>query len=650
MQSRTSFFNKTVFKKNLTRFAPVLAAYTMCLILGLIILYMDGRTTNTAVNFWFANSMGVCIQIMGMVNLFYAPLLAMLLFGDLYSSRMCNALHAMPLRRETWFVTNILSGLVFSMAPTAVMALLSIPLLMGTVVHNAWQIAILWYIGANLEFVCFFGLAVLAVFCTGSRFAMAAVYAALNGGAFVIYMLIQTAYTPMLYGVITPDRLGLLLTPIANMIDDRFVHLQSWNELEKLFRGRENEMVANFWVDENFYNLIAYAVAGLVFMVIALLLYRKRNLECAGDAVAFRVLEPVFQIACGVGGAALAVLFVQMFLIPSFRNNVFMVYLFLLCGLLVGWFAGKMLIERSIRVFRLKNWRGLVVLTVLAVVSLTMTYFDVFGIETWVPDAAKVKSVSFGHNVGYSVEITEKEDIEKIIQLQEMALEDRLETYSSFPLSYVQSRQEGVEGIIMSSGDGFYYGEDGYDRNEEHLYTSPIYMTYEMEDGRTVQRSYYIWASLEEGDIAKQYLSDWDLVWQYARMGWYDEFDLEEIREIRVNGVDVPKELVNTETAQSLLDAVKADCEAGTMTQNSYFHHGYFRIPNPDYGKQEGAEEYYRQSSINVTIRTGNGKDYDYTAVEFDIFTDSENTLNWLRERDLMKYEIIEETGYLAYK
>ena len=36
MKSKTSFFNKTVFKKNLTRFAPVMAVYTLCLILGMM--------------------------------------------------------------------------------------------------------------------------------------------------------------------------------------------------------------------------------------------------------------------------------------------------------------------------------------------------------------------------------------------------------------------------------------------------------------------------------------------------------------------------------------------------------------------------------------------------------------------------------------
>ena len=81
MKSKTSFFNKTVFKKNLTRFAPVMAVYTLCLILGMMILYQYNEEMGRT--FWFASRMGECIQVMGLVNLFFAPLCAMLLFGDL---------------------------------------------------------------------------------------------------------------------------------------------------------------------------------------------------------------------------------------------------------------------------------------------------------------------------------------------------------------------------------------------------------------------------------------------------------------------------------------------------------------------------------------------------------------------------------------
>ena len=60
MKSKTSFFNKTVFKKNLTRFAPVMAVYTLCLILGMMMLYQINEEMGRT--FWFASRMGECIR------------------------------------------------------------------------------------------------------------------------------------------------------------------------------------------------------------------------------------------------------------------------------------------------------------------------------------------------------------------------------------------------------------------------------------------------------------------------------------------------------------------------------------------------------------------------------------------------------------
>ncbi len=263
MKSKTSFFNKTVFKKNLTRFAPVMAVYTLCLILGMMMLYQINEEMGRT--FWFASRIAGNLQLMGLVNLLFAPLVAMLLFGDLYNSRMCNALHAMPMRRETLFLTNVVSGLLFSMIPTAVMALLSVPLLNATIVENAWQIALLWYVGTNLQFITFFGVAIFSVFCTGNRFAMAVVYAVLNGGAFILYYIINTLYTPMLFGVVTPDRWVSLLTPVADMTNGDYVAIEDFHQLSLRFYGRESEMVAAFSVDGGkFTSLLIYAAVGIV--------------------------------------------------------------------------------------------------------------------------------------------------------------------------------------------------------------------------------------------------------------------------------------------------------------------------------------------------------------------------------------------------
>ena len=630
MKSKTSFFNKTVFKKNLTRFAPVMAVYTLCLILGLMMLYQSNEKMGRT--FWFASRMGECIQVMGLVNLFFAPLSAMLLFGDLYNARMCNALHAMPMRRETLFLTNVVSGLLFSMIPTAVMALLSVPLLNATIVENAWQIALLWYVGTNLQFITFFGVAIFSVFCTGNRFTMAVVYAVLNGGAFVLYYIINTLYTPMLFGVVTPDGWVNLLTPVANMTNGAYVAVEDFHQLSLRFYGRESEMVAAFSVDGGkFTSLLIYAAVGIVFAIVGLLLYRKRDLECAGDAIAFPILQPLFQLVCAVGIGTLAVMSVESLLGYTVDVTPAMMYLLLFCGGTAGWFGGKMLLKRTTRVFQLRSWVGLGLLTAMVAVSLVATHFDVLGIEDRIPDVEDVSSVRLNDN---GTELTDEGDIRQITTLHAMALEDRIEDYGDYPLAYIQRREEKEKHPVMPEG-GFVYGEGGYNEDGQMLTTDSIMITYQLKNGCTMTRNYNIWANLDEGKIVSEYASRWDVVWKQARYGYQDDFDPASITSMNIGSVTLHEYQITPELVESLLAAIKADCDERTMTQIGSYHQGYFL----EYDQY--SEELYKTKSLSISLWGENGM-YS-TGAYLSVFADSAHTLEWMRSHDCLTAEVVEE-------
>ena len=166
MKLKTSFFNGKVFLKNLTRFAPVWVLYAIAEVLGLLSM----NTGKEA--FWIADDLG---QVIGPVCVFhavYALLVAACLFGDLFDSRLCNGLHAMPMRREGWLLTNLVSGLVFALIPAMVGGGFA-AVLMG---QYAW-VALIWQITSFLQFFFFFGLAVFSAMCAGKRLGMIAVYA-----------------------------------------------------------------------------------------------------------------------------------------------------------------------------------------------------------------------------------------------------------------------------------------------------------------------------------------------------------------------------------------------------------------------------------------------------------------------------------------
>ena len=301
MQSRTSFFNRAVFRKNLTRFAPVWGGYLLCLILGMVLLYTDGGTAGEPrTRFRFVMYLADVSHITGLLNLCYAFLVGQLLFGDLYNSRMCNMIHALPIRREGWFLTNLASGLAFSLIPTAIVSLAALPLLADTLFVNAWQMAFWFFLSSNLQFVCFFGMAAFSAMCVGNRFTMSAGYGLLNAGAYLFYWLVDMVYTPMLYGVITPTTLATNLTPLVQMTQYTVLKTTSWSDMVDDRMELLPDAVGQITATGEWWRLFVCAGVGIAFALAALWLYRRRDLECAGDAVAFRVLTPVFQVLCAL--------------------------------------------------------------------------------------------------------------------------------------------------------------------------------------------------------------------------------------------------------------------------------------------------------------------------------------------------------------
>ena len=624
MKSKTSFCNGTILRKNLFRFAPAWLLYTLCLMLGMALMYTaDDR------KFWFATNMGELIQYSAIINLVYAPLVAMLLFGDLYNSRMCNALHAMPLKRGCWFGTHVISGLLFSLIPTAVFCCLSLPLLRNTCVVGAPWIALWTFLGMNLTYLCFFGIAVLSVFCAGHRFGMLIMYTMLNCGAYVAYFLVDTIYTPMLYGVVTPTTLSRILTPVSNLVEAVCMEFDAYFDLRQLYGDDLVNAEANFWLlKEGWMTIGLWAAAGVGCLILSRILYSKRKLECAGDAMAVKALEPVFLVSFALCGAAFASFFLELFF--GYQQREQLQNLFLICGLVAGWFGAKMIIQRTVRVFRFRNWLGLAVLSAVLAGSLVMTHYDVFGIETRIPAVEDIKSVNFGYSSyrGMSGELTEPEDIEAVIRLQELALEDRLEDSGTY---------------IETKGSWLHVSDLDAKIRDTSLcrYSSDMFIHYTLKNGRVITRQYTIWCDGEEGRIVNEYLSRWEVV---SHAGYYGELDHPVVTAeaaavaspstFSINGTYVPEEYCTREEIDSLIAAIQADCEARTMTQRSGFHTGHFEFVYGD-GSVGKSRAFYIEFGGN-----------NYKSGSFNIFADSENTLAWIRERDLLTFEVLSENTY----
>ena len=529
MKSRTSFFNPTAYRKNLTRFAPAWALYGVILLL--ILVTMVGSNYS-----WFDSGLIKTLMIFPVANIIFAFISAQLLYGDLYNSRMCNALHALPLRRESWFVTNLASGFSFSLIPTGAALLFSLlMILLGAGrCDNGLLIPVMVFLGANVQFLFFFGLATLCAFLVGNRFAMAVVYTIINFASMIVYWLVDTLYVPMLDGIQTVIEPFYLFSPVVQMCSAEYMDVQWLKIAETTARDRGIMYFTEGWG----YVGICAAV-GLGLLGLALVLYRKRKLECAGDFMAIRGIEPVFlTVYTLVIGCVFQMLF------GVFTGNEMDISLFI--GLIVGFFTGRMLLKRTVRVFRWKAWGQCGALIGIFLLTLLITKLDPLGLQKWMPEVGDVTSIRVNANHGnYSSNgetftVEDAVDIEKMLQVHALLIDSDTQDEVLSPVATVISDKP----------------------TPAENYTMPVSLTYTLKNGRTVSRYYYVNVVSEAGQILRDYFADISCVLGVK----VDRLDAL-AKELSIVFIDGEPVYLTVQEKLELLQALAADCEAGSMIQ-----------------------------------------------------------------------------------
>ena len=120
MQSKTSFFNRTLFRKNLSRYWPLWGFASFVGFLApaalLVRVIQSGETSvePLVVREIYYYLVADAVPI---VSIAYAILCAMAVWSYLYNARSVGMMHSLPIRREGLFLTNLLSGLAMMAIP-----------------------------------------------------------------------------------------------------------------------------------------------------------------------------------------------------------------------------------------------------------------------------------------------------------------------------------------------------------------------------------------------------------------------------------------------------------------------------------------------------------------------------------------------------
>ncbi|MDE6888071.1 MAG: ABC transporter permease [Eubacterium sp.] len=392
MKSKTSLFNWAVWKRNLVGgwylWAALLLLYIMMLpvsVYGTLSELFKYDYTPGELSAMMENVMVSQVWRMRSFVPFFAIvalLCAMYVFSYLFTARNSNMMHTYPVSRTSLFATNFASGMLVLLAPILIAFLLTLAvgLSMGAVNAFVCERYGLWLLTVFVENLFFYSLAVCVLMFVGNMIAVPVLYFILNF-LYAGCMIIASAMLDVVcYGLNSNyfsyyDALFSVLTPILCLRRVAPDNIAGDGSLKNLL--------------ENMKVLPGYFVAALLLIAAALITYRKKHIETAGDVITVGWLKPVFRWGTAVCTSALGALFISAL---SYQQSFPAILLGVaVIGILV-FFTAQMLLERSVYVFSKRRVRECLVYTVVVCGCYLMLDTDILGIERKIPAADEVEA------------------------------------------------------------------------------------------------------------------------------------------------------------------------------------------------------------------------------------------------------------------
>lgn len=441
MNSKTSFFNKGLFFSNLKRFAWAAILETIVLFLSLpLALMMDDPNLD---NGHYIDMFNTGWTIIPNLTLCVFPIvLAVLLFHYIHQPKMTTALHGLPVSRRQLFGSTILSGMV----------LLALPIVFNTAMIGIVNVTM--YIGYGIYMSSVLRWAAYAFLLALSLFSFASFVGMFVGNAAGHFV-----FTYILHFL--PLALFAIFMALCQMFVygfDASVDIPQWM-LELPMMTITHDFREPCW-----YFMLLFACISVAFLALALVTYKKRPLEHAGDIVVFEWVKPIFKYGASICLAAVGFLYIAGIGNVDTEHNLVGNVLIAIAWAAVGFCIAQMLIMKTWRIFGAYK-EMLAVCLVVAVIFIGFQT-DIFGFErrTVVPEDVESVTVGYLNDMPVdTVTLKSPEAIELVVQLHEKALAEREPDYK-------------------------------YGRNYLHI-------EYRLKDGTTFKRAYHIQGSQQLLDL-----------------------------------------------------------------------------------------------------------------------------------------------------
>lgn len=450
MKSKISFFNAGIFKSMLKRFWPLWTAYFavwfMCLPLPLLVARLQG-VKESAVTVVTA-AMKTSVEASVVSGFLMGILAAMAVFGFLYNSRSCGMIASTPVCREAVFCSAYLAGVLPVLAANLFIAVLNWLFTLSSGIEGAciFKMNAILFAVNSMEFLIFFSISAFIAMLTANIVALPALYLIFNFVFLGMEYVVRMLYGMFVFGYNElPDCILEFMSPLIYLFTRIGINVNISTESAAVSLT-------------NWSALLGYIIAAVVFSVTALLLYRKRRMESAGDVIAVKSLRPVFKF-CVTACAALCFGLLFFVIISTLFTSLSMSMLVLSAGLIIGafigYFASEMLLKKSFHVFK-GNWKGFVITIILCIVFAFVCVTDLFDLSSQLPDVDDIEMIVCNREAG-GYDVTERSDIEAILKVNKAIIDDRdkyegLDDTDYESVGYVSLRYKLRDGRVICRG------------------------------------------------------------------------------------------------------------------------------------------------------------------------------------------------------
>ncbi|MEJ9305583.1 DUF6449 domain-containing protein [Priestia megaterium] len=373
MQSKTSSFNRGMWIQSMRNVGWIGALYTLVLLFIVplqIILRYTGEVNKDGI---YTEKLKTLFEVVGSLQflfMFTVPVvLAIFLFRYIQTKSAADYIHSLPISRGALFWQNVLLGIVSLVLPVIISAIVLFLIKDSVNVDDLYTIRLIlrWAIDTIILNIFVFSGAVFAGMFTGMSI--------LQGAFIYILFILPAALIQFFimnvkfywYGFATTYYSGENLQDLVP-----FIHI-----IDLLDSGKESYLT-----------LVIYAIVACVLYFIAYIAYRKRSLEIATHAIAFKWLKPIFIYGLTTCSLLLwGMYFGEMK--DSFKWLIFG-YVF---GSLLGYILGHMILAKTWRVF--DKWKGYLLFVAAAIIIGIGLKADVFGYSSYLPNQENIQSVYF---------------------------------------------------------------------------------------------------------------------------------------------------------------------------------------------------------------------------------------------------------------